>query len=38
MLAKAGSNGDPIATPSTCLQYFLLNKKKDSFAAMLSKA
>ena len=37
MLAKAGPNGDPIATPSTCLLYLLLNIKKDSLVAMLSK-
>ena len=36
MLAKAGDNGDPIATPSTCLKYLLLNIKKDSLVAMLS--
>ena len=36
MLAKAGPNGDPIATPSTCL-YLLFDKKKDSLVAMLCK-
>ena len=35
MLAKAGDNGDPIATPSACLKYLLLNIKKDSLVAML---
>ena len=30
MLVKAGPNGDPIATPSTCL-------KNNSLVAMLSK-
>ena len=27
MLAKAGPNGYPIATPSTCSKYLLLNVK-----------
>ena len=37
MLAKAGPNGDPIAAPSTCLKYLLLNIKKVSSVAILSK-
>ena len=37
MLAKAGPNGDFTATPSTCLQYLLLNIKKFSLVAMLNK-
>ena len=36
MLAKAWPNGDPITTLSTCL-CLLLNLKKDSMVAMLSK-
>ena len=37
MFAKAGPNENPIATPSTHLQYLLLNVKNDSLVAMLSK-
>ena len=37
MLALTGLNGDPIATPSTCLKYLLLNIKKDSLVTTLSK-
>ena len=37
MLAKAEGNGDPIATPSTCLEYLLLNVKNDSIVAILAK-
>ena len=36
MLAKVRPNGDPTTTPSTCL-HLLLNVKKDSLVAMLSK-
>ena len=36
-LAKTGPNGDLIATQSICLLYLLLNVKKDSLVAMLSK-
>ena len=36
MLVKAGLNRDDTATPSSCL-YLLLNVRKDSLVAMLSK-
>ena len=38
MLARAGPTGDPIATPSICLQNLLLNiKKNDSLVATFNK-
>ena len=37
MLAKAGPNGNPIATPSTYLQQFLLHIKINHLVLILSK-
>ena len=37
MLPRAGLNGDPIATPSICLQNLLLNVKNNSLVVTLSK-
>ena len=37
MSAKVGTNGDPIATPSTYIKYLLLNVKIDSLVAMINK-
>ena len=37
MLTKTRSDGDPIATPFTCLLYLLLNLKKYSLVTMLRK-
>ena len=37
MLVRAGPNGDPIATLSTCLQNLLLNIEDNSLVATLNK-
>ena len=37
MSTKTRSDGDPIATPFTCLLYLLLNLKKYSLVTMLRK-
>ena len=37
MFAKVRLNANPMATPSICLQYLLLNVKNDSLLGMFSK-
>ena len=37
ILGRAGPNGDPIATPSICLQNLLLNLRNKSLVATVSK-